>query len=63
MVRISTAEVLAYGALAHQSLQRQVSVPMHADIKTGDAVTEVLDQAQFPAGERVIDPGQGTMSR
>jgi hypothetical protein len=36
---------------------------MHADIKTGDAVTEVLDQAQFPAGERVIDPGQGTMSR
>jgi len=63
MVKVSTAELLAYGSLAHRSLQGQVSVPMHTDIKTGDAITEVLDQAQFPAGERVIDAGQGTMSR
>jgi hypothetical protein len=33
------------------------------DPQTGDAITEVLDQAEFPAGERVIDAGQGTMSR
>ena len=63
MVKVSTAELLAYGALAHRSLQGQVSVPMHTDIKTGDAITEVLDQTQFPEGERVIDAGQGTMSR
>ena len=63
VVGISTAELLAYGALAHRSLQGQVSVPMHTDITTGAAIVEVLDQAQFPAGERVLDPGQGTMSR
>jgi len=63
VVGISTAELLAYGALAHRSLQGPVSVPMHTDITTGAAIVEVLDQAQFPAGERVLDPGQGTMSR
>ena len=63
MVGISTAELLAYGALAHRSLQGEILVQMHTDVTTGAAITEVLDQAQFPSEERVIDPGQGTMSR
>jgi hypothetical protein len=63
VVGISTAELLAYGALAHRSLQGQVSVPMHTDITTGAAIAEVLDQAQFPVTDRMIDPGLGAMAR
>jgi len=60
---LATAELLAYGPLAHRCLQGRVSIPMHTDIETGAAVTEVLDAAGFPAADRAIDAGQGTMSR
>jgi hypothetical protein len=60
---LATAEILAYGPLAHRCLQVRVSIPMLIDIETGTAVEEVLDAAGFPAADRAIDAGQGTMSR
>jgi hypothetical protein len=63
MVSVSTAELTVYGVLASRCLQGRVSIPMHTDVKTGSAMTEVLDAAGFPAGDCAIDAGQGTMSR
>jgi len=40
-----------------------VTMPMHQGIKTGAAIAEVLDKANFPAGDRTLDAGQSTLSR
>jgi len=40
-----------------------VTLTMHEGIATGAAITDVLDTANFPAGDRSIDTGCSTLSR
>jgi hypothetical protein len=40
-----------------------VTMPMHEGITTGDAIADVLDTANFPAGDRALDTGRSTLSR
>ena len=63
MVRVSTAELLAYGPLAHRSLQAQVvSSDAHRHHDRG-CRNRGPRQGAVPQSDRLLDPGLGTMSR
>lgn len=62
LVNVSTAELTAYGILA-QFADGDVDVPLQEDIKTGEAIVVLLDQDEFPPGDRAIDAGQSTLSK
>lgn len=52
----------ALGPLARIAA-RKASTQIYTDIETGTAVGHVLDDADWPAADRVIDDGQVTMTR
>ena len=54
------AELTAIGPLGYLN-RFQVSTEMQTKIKTGAAITEILDEAGWPAGDRDIDDGIVTM--
>ncbi|MBZ5497703.1 MAG: hypothetical protein LAP85_14975 [Acidobacteriia bacterium] len=58
----ATATIRGVGVLSRTS-EVQVTIPMHEGITTGDAITHVLDAANFPAGDRLLDTGCSTLSR
>ncbi|MBZ5499725.1 MAG: hypothetical protein LAP85_25270 [Acidobacteriia bacterium] len=58
----ATASIRGVGILTRLS-ECLVTVPMHQGIATGAAMTAVLDAANFPAGDRLLDTGRSTISR
>lgn len=57
-----TATLVAYGPLGWVN-ERDARVAVETSIGTGAAIGKLLDDAGWPAGDRVLDTGEITMSR
>lgn len=59
---VRTVELIATGPLGYLN-QRDISLAMATSKGTGAAIGDVLDEANWPAGDRALDTGQTTMTR
>ena len=57
-----TARLIAFGPLGARS-DRKVSVAMQTAITTSAAITVILDEIGWPAGDRSLDTGKTTLTR
>lgn len=62
-VTVSTAELIAYGAISKLTDTPLVDIAMQTDITTGAAMALVLTEVGIAAGDRSLDTGQSTLSK
>ena len=62
-VTVSTAELIAYGAISKLTDTPRVDIALQTDITTGAAMALVLTEVGIAAGDRSLNTGQSTLSK